>query len=131
MSLFLIHTQVSDSKKLHIALLNLYERTEQPNEAEILIKTIQKRFRESCKMWLLGIEFHLKNGNGGNARSCLERGLQALPNRKHFKFILKAGILEFKLGSPERARVVLEVWIDGWACFSWPPPRTVLRQALD
>ena len=39
-----------DSKKLHLALLGLYERTEQPDRADELFKTITKKFNGSAKV---------------------------------------------------------------------------------
>ena len=42
----------ADPKKLHIALLGIYERGEQYDAALELWKGACRRFRTSCKIWL-------------------------------------------------------------------------------
>eukprot|EP01097_Dermamoeba_algensis_P010135 TRINITY_DN7383_c0_g1_i1.p1 TRINITY_DN7383_c0_g1~~TRINITY_DN7383_c0_g1_i1.p1 ORF type:complete len:163 (+),score=67.08 TRINITY_DN7383_c0_g1_i1:39-491(+) len=41
-------------------------------------------------------------------QALLQRGLQALPKRKHIKLISRFGMMEFRNGSPERGRTLLE-----------------------
>lgn len=43
-----------------------------------------------------------------SARKLLERALQSLPARKHIKLLLRAALTEFRLGSAERGRGILE-----------------------
>lgn len=45
---------------------------------------------------------------GDAANKALEQGLKSLPRRKHIKVISRAAILEFRIGSPERARILFE-----------------------
>jgi rRNA biogenesis protein RRP5 len=63
------------------------------------------------QVWLRAIDHSLLTGGEGageRARRLLERALAALPRRKHVKVISHAALLEFKHGSPERGRSVME-----------------------
>jgi rRNA biogenesis protein RRP5 len=63
------------------------------------------------KVWLRAIEHALStegDAAGEKARRLLERALAALPKRKHIKVISHAALLEFKLGSAERGRSIME-----------------------
>ena len=108
--LFAKACQRTDSKKLHVVLLGIYEDMGEArvNAAERLIGGMCKAFRGSCKIWLRAFEHYLRAGKGGKARATLDKGLASLPRRKHIKAILAAGLLEFRAGSAERARVMLE-----------------------
>jgi rRNA biogenesis protein RRP5 len=44
--------QYCDPKKLHLALLAMYERTEQYELADELLDRMTKRFKTSCKVSL-------------------------------------------------------------------------------
>ena len=64
-----------------------------------------------AQVWLRAIEHALTSGGpdpGGAARKLLERALAALPRRKHVKCVAAAALLEFRVGSPERGRSVME-----------------------
>lgn len=65
-------------------------------------------------MWLRAIEHALAPAADAAAappdapRRLLERALAALPRRKHVKAVCGAALLEFRAGSPERGRSMLE-----------------------
>lgn len=62
-------------------------------------------------MWLRSIEHALTSGGdaaGEQSRKLLERALTSLPRRKHVKAISRAALLEFRVGSAERGRSMLE-----------------------
>jgi rRNA biogenesis protein RRP5 len=52
--------QYCDPKKLHLALLAMYERTEQYGLADELLDRMTKRFKTSCKVSLYFFFFELK-----------------------------------------------------------------------
>jgi hypothetical protein len=63
------------------------------------------------KVWLHAMEHALASGGdaaGDAARKLLERALAALPRRKHVKAISHAALLEFRAGSAERGRSMME-----------------------
>lgn len=97
-----------DHKKLSLALLGVFERREQHDMADQLFQTLLKKFKGSSKVWLRRIQNLLKRGMSDAAKSAFERALQCLPKRKHIKLISKAAFLEYKFGSEERARAMLE-----------------------
>ena len=43
--------QYNDPKKIHLALLGMYERTEQHNLADELVNKMTKKFKHSCKVF--------------------------------------------------------------------------------
>lgn len=52
-------------------------------------------------MWLRNMQNLLKQGSDG-AEMVLNRALVSLPRHKHIKFISRAAVLEYKIGSDER-----------------------------
>jgi rRNA biogenesis protein RRP5 len=102
--------------------------------ADGLMKAALKKFGGSCKVWLAAVERALaeqrrrddeeeqqeqeQQGEEGAARAVaaagdavrrlLERATAALPKRKHSKLLTRAALLEFRLGSAERGRSLLE-----------------------
>ncbi|BBM98348.1 rRNA biogenesis protein RRP5 [Marchantia polymorpha subsp. ruderalis] len=97
--------QYCDPKKLYVALLGIYERTEQEDMADELLKTMVRKFKTSAKIWLRFIQRALKKGAANKA---LDQSLLSLPKRKHLKVITQVSIMEFKHGSPERGRAIFE-----------------------
>jgi len=102
--------QYCDHKKLHLALLALYERTEQYQLADELLDRMTKRFKTSCKIWLCRIQFALKQGKDVEyIKAVVNRALLSLPQRKRIKFLSQTAILEFKCGVPEEGRSRFEL----------------------
>lgn len=99
--------QYCDPKKVHLALLGMYERTGQQEMADQLLKAMTKKFKASAKVWLRNMQNLLKQGSDG-AEMILNRALVSLPRHKHIKFISRAAVLEYKIGSAERARLLFE-----------------------
>jgi rRNA biogenesis protein RRP5 len=103
--------QYADQKKLYMALLGILQRLGRRDLADDALRAATKKFGGSCKVWLKAVEHALSGGGDGAgeaARRALERGLAALPRRKHVKAIVAAALLEFRLGSAERGRSMLE-----------------------
>ncbi|PKA45582.1 30S ribosomal protein S1, chloroplastic [Apostasia shenzhenica] len=99
--------QTCDPKKLHLALLGMYQRTEQYKLAEALLNKMTKKFRKSCKVWLSCMQNALSLGKE-DIQSVINRALLSLPIKKHIKFISHTAILEFKCGVPDRGRSMFE-----------------------
>ncbi|CAN8259671.1 unnamed protein product [Cochlearia groenlandica] len=99
--------QYCDPKKVYIALLGVYERTEQNNLVVKLLDEMIKKFKQSCKVWLSKIQSCLKQDDEG-IQSIVNRALLCLPRHKHIKFISQTAILEFKCGVADRGRSLFE-----------------------
>ncbi|OMO51868.1 hypothetical protein CCACVL1_29542 [Corchorus capsularis] len=99
--------QYCDPKKVHLALLGMYERTEQHKLADELLDKMTKKFKHSCKIWLRRVQMLLMQQQDG-IQSVVNRALICLPRHKHIKFISQTAILEFKSGVPDRARSMFE-----------------------
>ncbi|KAK9086007.1 hypothetical protein Sjap_026418 [Stephania japonica] len=99
--------QYSDPKKIHFALLTIYEGKEQHAMADELLDQMVKKFKNSCKIWLRRIENLLKQKKDG-VESVVKRATICLPRHKHIKFISKTAILMFKCGMPDRGRSMFE-----------------------
>ncbi|KAH7441212.1 hypothetical protein KP509_03G029000 [Ceratopteris richardii] len=108
MAVFHRALQYCDNKKLYLALLGIYERSDQHDMADELLKTMLRKFKMSCKMWLKRIHHFLRRGLLEAAHKTLDRALLSLPQRKHIKVISQAAIAEFKIGSAEHARNLFE-----------------------
>ncbi|KAI7736982.1 hypothetical protein M8C21_005395 [Ambrosia artemisiifolia] len=99
--------QVCDPKKIHFALLGMYERTNQDKLADELLEKMIRKFKHSCKVWLRRIQRVLKQ-NEDMVQSIVKRALICLPKHKHIKFITQTAISEFKSGVPDRGRSLFE-----------------------
>ncbi|KAL8459787.1 hypothetical protein ACS0TY_031636 [Phlomoides rotata] len=99
--------QYCDPKKVHLALLGMYERTEQHKLADVLLDKMTRKFKKSCKVWLRKIQLFFKTNSDG-VQSVVNRALMCLPRHKHIKFISQSAILEFKCGIPDRGRSMFE-----------------------
>ncbi|KAL3341525.1 hypothetical protein AABB24_025863 [Solanum stoloniferum] len=99
--------QYCDPKKVHLALLGMYERTEQHKLTDELLNKMVKKFKHSCKVWLRRIQWLLKQNQDG-VQSMVNRALLSLPAHKHINFITQTAILEFKCGVPDRGRSLFE-----------------------
>ncbi|KAE8649759.1 rRNA biogenesis protein RRP5 [Cucumis sativus] len=99
--------QCNDPKKVHLALLGMYERTNQDNLADELLDKMIKRFKHSCKVWLRRMESLFKKKQV-EIQSIVNRALLCLPKRKHIKYISQTAILEFKCGVADRGRSMFE-----------------------
>ncbi|KAI3941901.1 hypothetical protein MKW98_009111, partial [Papaver atlanticum] len=99
--------QYCDPKKIHLALLGMYERTGQHKLANDLLEQISKKFKHSCKVWLKRVQNILKQGKDG-VQEIVKRALLCIPRHKHIKFISQSAILEFKCGVPARGRSMFE-----------------------
>ncbi|CAH9109012.1 unnamed protein product [Cuscuta europaea] len=107
MKVFQTALRYLDPKKVHLALLGVYERTEHHKLAEEMLEKMVKRFKHSCKVWLRLVQW-LLNQNRDNIQSIVSRALLCLPKHKHIKFITQTAILEFKCGVADRGRSMFE-----------------------
>ncbi|GFP79860.1 protein rrp5 homolog [Phtheirospermum japonicum] len=107
MKIFQRALQYCDPKKVHLALLGMYERTEQDKLADELLDKMARKFKQSCKVWLRKIQSLLKRESDG-VQSVVNRALLSLPRHKHIKFISQTAILEFKCGVADRGRAMFE-----------------------
>ncbi|EMS48920.1 rRNA biogenesis protein rrp5 [Triticum urartu] len=102
--------QYCDPKKVHLALLGMYERTKQNELADELFDRMTKRFKTSCKIWLRRIQFSLTQGKDVEyIKSVVNRALLSLPQSKRIKFLTQTAILEFKCGVAEEGRSRFEL----------------------
>lgn len=124
--------QYCDPKRVHLALLGMYDRTEQHKLADELLDKMVRKFKHSCKVntngfscisvsfphnseldpyhiqvWLRRIQWLLRQNHDG-IQSVVNRALLSLPRHKHIKFISQTAILEFKCGVPDRGRSMFE-----------------------
>uniref|UniRef100_A0A0E0AH21 S1 motif domain-containing protein n=1 Tax=Oryza glumipatula TaxID=40148 RepID=A0A0E0AH21_9ORYZ len=102
--------QYCDPKKVHLALLAMYERTEQYTLADELLDRMTKRFKTSCKIWLRCIQLSLKQSKDVECiKLIVKRALLSLPQSKRIKFLSQTAILEFKCGVREEGRSRFEL----------------------
>ncbi|XP_027363474.1 rRNA biogenesis protein RRP5 [Abrus precatorius] len=107
MKVFQRALQYNDPKKVYLALLAMYERTEQHDLADELLNKMTKKFKHSCKVWLRRVQNLLKKKQDG-VQPLVNRALLSLPRHKHIKFISQTAIHEFKAGVPDRGRSLFE-----------------------
>lgn len=107
MKVFQRAVQYNDPKKVHLALLGVYERTEQHRLADELFDKMIKKFKKSCKVWLRRVQMLLTQQRDG-IQDVVSQAEKVLPKHKHIKFNSQTAILEFKCGNPERGRSMFE-----------------------
>ncbi|KAM7262095.1 hypothetical protein ACFE04_021172 [Oxalis oulophora] len=101
--------QYCDPKKVHLALFGMYERDDQNELADEVLKKMVKKFKKSCKVWLENVRLLLKQDQ--DIQPVIKRALLSLPRHKHMKFTTKTALLEFKCGSPDKGRSMFEVML--------------------
>ena len=100
--------QYVDQKKLYLAVLGLAERSERKQMIEGMLKAMTRKFGSSAKVWLRLIESQLLAGEGDKVQGSIDRAMKSLHPRKHIKVTTGAALLEFKQGSAERGRGIME-----------------------
>ncbi|XP_073034174.1 rRNA biogenesis protein RRP5-like [Primulina eburnea] len=65
MKIFQKSLQYCDLKKVHLALLGMYQRTEQHKLASELLDKMARKFKHSCKVWPSRIQSLLKQNSDG------------------------------------------------------------------
>lgn len=100
--------QYLDSKKVHLALLEMYERTDQHKLANELLDKMTKKFKHSCKVWVKRVVMLLKQHQQDAIEGVLSRVALSLPRSKQVKFYSQAAIQAFKFGVPDTGRTLFE-----------------------
>eukprot|EP01105_Mastigella_eilhardi_P011867 TRINITY_DN2728_c0_g1_i3.p1 TRINITY_DN2728_c0_g1~~TRINITY_DN2728_c0_g1_i3.p1 ORF type:complete len:383 (-),score=97.93 TRINITY_DN2728_c0_g1_i3:256-1356(-) len=113
--------QQHDQRRVFEQLAGIYEQSGNLPKAEQIYKLVTKKYGKSAKAWIRYGAFLLKKANNPALnRATLTRALTVLAKRKHVKVITKFAQLEFKHGSPERARTMFEgivsTYRDGSTC---------------
>ncbi|GAB4820753.1 hypothetical protein N2152v2_007799 [Parachlorella kessleri] len=98
----------TDPRRMYLAALDIFDRTGKEGLAEQCLKAMCRKFSENVEVWLRTVKYRLAKDDSEGARKALERSLQALPKFEHIRMISQAGLLEFKLGDPERGRSLFE-----------------------
>lgn len=105
-SLFKRAVQQNDGKKMYLAAIDIFERSHRKELLDMCAKSMRRKFRESCKVWLRLVQLALAEKS--HTGVLLEQATKALPQRKHVKFLSRAALVEFKEGSPDRGRGMFE-----------------------
>lgn len=79
--------QYTDPKKLALAMAGICERTDKPETAQSVLKSACRKFSGSCKVWARHVAHWVQRGDAEEARRTMDRAVQALPKRKHVKFL--------------------------------------------
>lgn len=108
MSKFEEACKLNDVKKMHLQLLSIFEKNNEAQITEQFFKSLSRKFRASCKVWLRYCQFKLGGQHAEAAQRVLDRALEAVPKRKHVKLISKFAMMEYKMGSAERGRTLME-----------------------
>ncbi|KAF5750634.1 hypothetical protein HS088_TW03G00973 [Tripterygium wilfordii] len=104
--------QCCDPKKIHLALLGMYERTGQDKFVDELLDKMIKKFKHSCKVWLRRVQSLLTQqqdretrlGDVDVIRALFERAISlGLPPKK-MKFLFKK-YLEYEKSNGDEKRV--------------------------
>ncbi|KAI3436621.1 hypothetical protein D9Q98_006038 [Chlorella vulgaris] len=98
----------TDARRTYLAAVDIFERSQKGHLVEQCLKAMTRKFNDSVEVWLRAVKFRLTSGDAEGARKTLDRSLQSLPQFEHVRMITQAGLLEFKIGDPERGRSVFE-----------------------
>jgi len=104
--------QRTEPKKLYLQVITVLELLENHKMTVKYLKDMCKKFSQSCQVWVKTCEYHFTQKQFDEARASLKRALAVLPQRKHAKMTSKFAVLEFKVGSPDRGRTLLDGILD-------------------
>lgn len=106
--------QTNDAKQVFLRTTEALDAAEKIDKATEIYQRFVKKFNMSSKAWTLYGQFLLRHGKADAARDLLPRSLKSLPKRKHVKTISQFGLMEFKVGEPERGRTIFEGIVDSY-----------------
>ncbi|KAF4664449.1 hypothetical protein FOL47_005110 [Perkinsus chesapeaki] len=99
----------NDSKKVHMAMCDVWSRAGAEDLALDMYKRTAEKFGHSKKVWLKYLEFLYSTGKLSEARqNCLPRALRLTEKRKHSLIATRAAKLEYKYGTVERGKTIFE-----------------------
>ena len=76
MSKFEEACKLNDVKKMHLQLLSIFEKNNEAQITEQFFKSLSRKFRASCKVWLRYCQFKLGGQHAEAAQRVLDRRLQ-------------------------------------------------------
>jgi len=117
--------EVNERQSIYLQLVSIYKASQKFQHIEDIYKLLAKKYNSSLQIWSEYIEFLFEirqisqekehpyhylvaELEISEPKAVLQRALQALPKQKHINMISKYGMLEFKYGSPENGRTMLE-----------------------
>ncbi|RHY33194.1 hypothetical protein DYB32_003128 [Aphanomyces invadans] len=100
--------RANDPKKVYLQLVEIYSRHNQVDDVLSTLKTMQKKFNTSAKVWLRGLKYHMAADDAAAARQLLSRSMQSLPKHKHVKVLTKFAFMQYEYGQHEHGRTVFE-----------------------
>ncbi|KAG9416819.1 hypothetical protein AC1031_001209 [Aphanomyces cochlioides] len=100
--------RANDPKKIYLQLIEIYSRHNQVDDVLSTLKTMQKKFNTSAKVWLSGLKWHMSHGEAPIARQLLQRSMQSLPKHKHLKVLTKFALMQYEHGEQEHGRTMFE-----------------------
>lgn len=98
----------TDARKMYLAAVDIYDRTDKPALVEQCLKTMCRKFSEAMDVWLRAIRYRLSQGDADGAKRTFDRSLQSLNRADHVAMATQTALLEFKVGDPERGRSIFE-----------------------
>lgn len=101
-------TQYMDSLTMHQKLVSIYTMSEKFRKADMLYKTMTKKFGKHVSVWVQNGSYYLERDMSDQAHEVLARALQVLPKREHIEVVRKFAQLEFSFGDPEQGRSLFE-----------------------
>ncbi|OQS07493.1 rRNA biogenesis protein rrp5 [Thraustotheca clavata] len=100
--------RANNPKHMYMKLVELYVRHEQSDDVDSTLKTMQKKFNTSAKVWLRSCEWSMQEGTPDVARKVLQRSMQSLPKHKHLKVLTKFALMQYDYGELEQGRTMFE-----------------------
>lgn len=101
----LLHT---DSRKMYLAAVDIFDRTDKVNLVEQCIKAMCRKFGSVPDVWLRAIKYRLTQDDIDGANKTLQRAMQSLPRHEHVVMASQTALLEFRMGHTERGRSMFE-----------------------
>jgi rRNA biogenesis protein RRP5 len=98
----------TDARRMYLAAVDIFERTEKASLADQCLKTMCRKFSGSKEVWLRVIRYRLSTGDADGAKRAMDRALQALPTSDHVAMATQTALIEFKVGDAERGRSIFE-----------------------
>lgn len=98
--------QYNDAKKMYLAAIDIFAATKRAELLANCVKALTRKFAPSCKAWVKAYAVCMADGK--DPKGVIDRATNALPVRKHVKFLSRAALLELKGGSRDRGRSMFE-----------------------
>ncbi len=100
--------QFNDPKAVHLQLAKMFEATNKIPRAVETLEKLSKKHYDNPSIWMELVSLHFRRSRPDDGRSVFKSAVEKLPARERIAITTKFAQIEYRLGSVDRARTLLD-----------------------